>query len=39
MRRVLDVEGSAMAESLLQAEGIEIIKGGSVREQPSRLRI
>lgn len=32
MRRVLDVEGSALAESLLQKEGIEIVKGRAVQE-------
>lgn len=32
MRRVLDVESSALAESLLQREGIEIIKSRTVRE-------
>ncbi|HBX22074.1 MAG TPA: NAD(P)/FAD-dependent oxidoreductase [Desulfotomaculum sp.] len=32
MRRVLDAAGSALVESLLQAEGIEIIKGRALQE-------
>jgi len=32
MRRVLDATGSAIVESLLQAEGIEMIKGGALQE-------